>query len=65
MLRFKNCDGDSVVVDLPGCLEITPENAEKLACGDIAIEADELLCLLDQNAPCPTWFDDVQEATAT
>lgn len=39
MLRLKNINGDTVDVDLPDGLDITPKIAEKLASGEIAIEA--------------------------
>lgn len=46
MLRLKNSNGDSFDIDLPDDLLITPEIAEKLASGEIDIEADELLRIM-------------------
>ncbi len=50
MLKLTSSTGESVTVDLPDDLDVSPEMAEMLANGEIEIEADELIPIIRAQA---------------
>lgn len=50
MLKLTSNKGESVTIDLPVDLDVSPEMAEMLANGEIEIETDELIHIMRAQA---------------